>query len=135
MNVFDPSLLISALKQYAGAVEKSTNAVIDMLGNVEAKWVACVNHICNPKVYQIGETLLGDILLGGYLHIIWQIGFLSLDVFAFFVAKLAKPLSRRRVHMTLGIFYTAGLIIGFVWGFCRSHCYSREPHLKLPTGS
>jgi len=65
---------------------------------------------------KIGEQVLGDILLGGYLHIIWQLGFLSLGLFAFFVAKLAKPPLRRRVHMTLGIFYTAGLIIGFVWG-------------------
>jgi len=69
-----------------------------------------------PKYIKIGEQLLGDVLLGGYLHIIWQLGFLSLGVFAFFVAKLAKPPLRRRAHMTLGIFYTAGLLIGFVWG-------------------
>lgn len=63
-----------------------------------------------------GEQILADILLGGYLHIVWQLGFLSLGVFAFIVAKLVKPPRRRRVHMTLGIFYTSGLLIGFVWG-------------------
>ncbi len=55
-------------------------------------------------------------LLGGYLHVVWQLGFLSLGLFAFIVAKLVKSPRRRRVHMTLGIFYTAGLLIGFVWG-------------------
>ena len=55
-------------------------------------------------------------LLGGYLHIVWQLGFLSLGLSALIVAKLVKPPLRRRAHMTLGIFYTAGLLIGFVWG-------------------
>jgi hypothetical protein len=59
---------------------------------------------------------LADMLLGGYLHVVWQIGFLSLGLFAFIVAKLVRSPRRRRVHMTLGIFYTAGLLIGFVWG-------------------
>lgn len=59
---------------------------------------------------------MADMLLGGYLHVVWQLGFLSLGLFAFIVAKLVKSPRRRRVHMTLGIFYTAGLLIGFVWG-------------------
>jgi len=59
---------------------------------------------------------LVDMLLGGYLHIVWQLGFLSLGLSALIVAKLVKSPRRRLVHMTLGIFYTAGLLIGFVWG-------------------
>ena len=59
---------------------------------------------------------MADLLLGGYLHIFWQLGFLSLGVFAFIVAKLVKPPRRRPVHITLGILYTSGLLIGFVWG-------------------
>ena len=59
---------------------------------------------------------VADVLLGGYLHIFRQIGFIMLGVAALFVAKLAKPPRRRLTHMILGVTYTSGLIIGFVWG-------------------
>jgi len=57
-----------------------------------------------------------DFLLGGYLHIIWQLGAIAIGLSAFLVAKLVKSPLRRRVHMALGITYTGALIIGFVWG-------------------
>jgi len=41
---------------------------------------------------------------------------MMLGVAALFVAKLAKPPRRRLAHMILGVTYTWGLIIGFVWG-------------------